>query len=154
MSAEIVRLYGLRNWVEQQYKHVKQSLGWSQYQVRTDRAMRRHWALVQCAFAFCWWAETRAPVRTPQEQTTTLAAPPVERDGERGEKVARTPRSPWPRPWRCWPVALRRVRAWLEPAWVLWRCWRAWSDQPPPPPLQALLDWLRAGHPLPLYDSS
>lgn len=51
--AEIVRLYGLRNWVEQQYKQVKTSLGWSQYQVRSDRAMRRHWALVQCAFAFC-----------------------------------------------------------------------------------------------------
>lgn len=59
--AEVVRLYGLRNWVEQQYKQVKASLGWSQYQVRSDRAIRRHWALVQCAFAFCWWAETRAP---------------------------------------------------------------------------------------------
>lgn len=59
--AEIVRLYGLRNWVEQAYKQVKTSLGWSHYQVRTDRAMRRHWALVQCAFAFCWWAETHAP---------------------------------------------------------------------------------------------
>jgi hypothetical protein len=58
---EVVRLYGLRNWVEQQYKHVKHSLGWSQYQVRSDVAMRRHWALVQCAFAFCWWAETRTP---------------------------------------------------------------------------------------------
>lgn len=59
--AAIVRLYGLRNWVEQQYKQVKHSLGWSQYQVRSDVAMRRHWALVQCAFAFCWWAERHAP---------------------------------------------------------------------------------------------
>jgi SRSO17 transposase len=59
--AEVVRLYGLRNWVEQAYKQVKASLGWSQYQVRSDRAMRRHWALVQCAFAFCWWAESRSP---------------------------------------------------------------------------------------------
>jgi hypothetical protein len=33
---EIVRLYGLRNWVEQQDKHIKQSLGWSQYQVRAE----------------------------------------------------------------------------------------------------------------------
>lgn len=56
--AEIVRLYGLRNWVEQAYKQVKTSLGWSQYQVRSDRAIRRHWALVQLAFAFCWWAES------------------------------------------------------------------------------------------------
>lgn len=59
----------------------------------------------------------------------------------------------WPRPWRCWPRALRRVRAWLEPAYFLWRCWTAWSHQPPLP-LQALLDWLIAGHPLVLYDSS
>jgi hypothetical protein len=60
-AADIVRLYGLRNWVEQQYKQIKGSLGWSQYQVRSDVAMRRHWALVQCAFAFCWWAESHAP---------------------------------------------------------------------------------------------
>lgn len=53
---EIVRLYGLRMWVEQSYKQVKQRLGWSQYQVRSDRAMRRHWELVCCAFCFCWWA--------------------------------------------------------------------------------------------------
>jgi SRSO17 transposase len=58
--AEIVRLYGLRAWVEPAYKQVKTSLGWSQYQVRSDRAMRRHWALVQCAFVFCWWAEPHA----------------------------------------------------------------------------------------------
>ncbi len=117
--AAVVRLYGLRHWIEQQDKHSNGSLGWRQYQVRADRAMRRHWALVQCAFAFCWWAET-AP--------------------------------PWLRPGRCWPRALRRVRAWLEPAWVLWRCWRAWSNHPPPTPLPALLDWLAAGHPLDLYD--
>ena len=54
--AEIVRLYGLRIWVEQSYKQVKQTLGWNAYQVRKDHAMRRHWALVCCAFAFCWWA--------------------------------------------------------------------------------------------------
>jgi hypothetical protein len=53
--AEIVRLYGLRTWVEQNYKHVKHALGWSQYQVRSDTAMRRHWQLVCCAFSFCWY---------------------------------------------------------------------------------------------------
>jgi SRSO17 transposase len=52
---EVVRLYGLRMWVEQSYKQVKHSLGWSQYQVRSDRAMRRHWQLVCCAFSFCWY---------------------------------------------------------------------------------------------------
>jgi SRSO17 transposase len=73
--AEVVRLYGLRIWVEQAYKQIKGSLGWSQYQVRSDVAMRRHWALVQCAFAFCWWAETHAP---PPDAAVA--------SGERGEK--------------------------------------------------------------------
>src|SRR6266568_9535383 len=31
---------------------VKHALGWSQYQVRRDWAMRRHWQLVYCAFSF------------------------------------------------------------------------------------------------------
>ncbi len=53
--AEVVRLYGLRMWVEQSYKQTKYALGWSQYQVRADQAMRRHWQLVCCAFSFCWW---------------------------------------------------------------------------------------------------
>lgn len=53
--AEVVRLYGLRVWVEQSYKQVKGALGWAQYQVRSDIAIRRHWALVFLAFSFCWW---------------------------------------------------------------------------------------------------
>jgi hypothetical protein len=51
--AAVVRLYGLRNWVEQGYKQVKGELGWADFQVRGDRAIRRHWALVCCAFLFC-----------------------------------------------------------------------------------------------------
>ena len=53
---EVVRLYGLRNWVEQSYKQVKHELGWADSQVRSDVGIRRHWALVCCAFCFCWWA--------------------------------------------------------------------------------------------------
>ena len=56
--AEVVRLYGLRMWVEQSYKQTKYALGWGQYQVRSDQAMRRHWQLVCCAFSFCWWHES------------------------------------------------------------------------------------------------
>ena len=88
--AGIVRLYGLRNWVEQQYKHVKLSLGWSQYQVRSDRAMRRHWALGQGALAFCWWAEWWVETHAP----TTEGPPPADEpgagplSGERGGKGA------------------------------------------------------------------
>jgi hypothetical protein len=39
--SEIVRLYGLRMWVEQSYKQVEHALGWSDYQVRGDVAIRR-----------------------------------------------------------------------------------------------------------------
>jgi SRSO17 transposase len=85
--AEIVRLYGLRNWIEQEYKQVKHSLGWSQYQVRSDRAMRRHWALVQAAFAFCWWAETRTPTqasRTAAREQEAATASSKARGGKSG----------------------------------------------------------------------
>jgi hypothetical protein len=34
---------------------MKDELGWRDFMVRSDRAIRRHWALVCCAFAFCWW---------------------------------------------------------------------------------------------------
>jgi SRSO17 transposase len=54
--SEIVGAYGLRNWVEQGYKQVKDELGWADFQVRSDRAIRRHWTLVCCAFSFCWQA--------------------------------------------------------------------------------------------------
>jgi hypothetical protein len=59
---EIVRLYSLRNWVEQSYKQTRGSLGWGQYQVRSDLAMRRHWQLVCCAFSFCWYHQSHAQV--------------------------------------------------------------------------------------------
>jgi len=52
---EVIRLYGLRMWIEQSYKQVRGALGWSEYQVRSDRAIRRHWQLVCCAFSFCWY---------------------------------------------------------------------------------------------------
>jgi hypothetical protein len=52
----VVRLYGLRNWVEQGDKQVNGELGWADFQVRSDRAIRRHWTLVCCAFSFCWQA--------------------------------------------------------------------------------------------------
>jgi hypothetical protein len=90
--AEVVRLYGLRQWVEQAYKQVKRSLGWSQYQVRSDVAMRRHWALVQCAFACCWWAETRTPEATaPREHGEAEAAAAAEERGGKGNPRDRSP---------------------------------------------------------------
>jgi hypothetical protein len=52
--AEVVRLSALRNWVERSYREVKQELGWAHCTVRRDQAIRRHWAMVFCAFSFCW----------------------------------------------------------------------------------------------------
>jgi hypothetical protein len=76
--AEVVRLYGLRNWVEQGYKQVKQELGWADFMVRSDRAIRRHWQLVCCAFCFCWQAwfaaeDSSAPAPAPASQAETSA---------------------------------------------------------------------------------
>jgi hypothetical protein len=52
--AEIVRIYGIRHWTGQSCKQVKDQLGWADFQVRSDTAIRRHQALVNCAFSFCW----------------------------------------------------------------------------------------------------
>jgi len=61
--AEVTRIYGLRHWVEQGYKQVKDELGWADFQVRSDIAIRRHQALVNCAFSFCWAAWFADPTR-------------------------------------------------------------------------------------------
>jgi SRSO17 transposase len=74
---EITRLYGLRTWVEQGYKQVKQELGWADWQVRTDRAIRRHWTLVCCAFSFGWWAWSRAPADQPNPTGAETATRPT-----------------------------------------------------------------------------
>jgi hypothetical protein len=89
--ADVVRLYGLRNWVEQGYKQVKGELGWADFQVRSDRAIRRHWTLVACAFSFCWQAflaehPTRPAAPAPQ------AAPAAARGAQATGHPRRTSR--------------------------------------------------------------
>ncbi len=79
--AKVVRLYGLRNWIEQSYKQMKDELGWADFMVRSDRAIRRHWTLVCCAFAFCWWHEAGAvrlqeAVTPPGRKKNQAASPP------------------------------------------------------------------------------
>jgi hypothetical protein len=77
--AEIVGIYGIRHWIEQGYKQVKDELGWADFQVRSDTAIRRHQTLVNCAFSFCWNAGPSEP--TPSHPTTAIAEPTT---GERG----------------------------------------------------------------------
>ena len=138
--AEIVRIYGIRHWIEQSYKQVKDELGWADFQVRSDAAIRRHQALVNCAFSFCWaaWFADHPPQHD--------AAPPPGPAAERGGPA---PAGPPPAP--SWPRALRAVRAWLSPWTVLQRWWTAWSKAPPPPQLQALINSVAAGCGLHLY---
>jgi hypothetical protein len=167
---EIVRLYGLRNWVEQSYKQAKRQLGWADFQVRKDPAIRRHWERVCCAFAFCWWARFRCPDEARlarEERQPTVILEPCGEGAEARSAVATAPAGTKaeaavpaePPPGEAaaaeargsWPKALRQVRGWLAPWSFLWRCWRAWSDLPPPPPLQALLDTVGSGRPINLY---
>jgi SRSO17 transposase len=82
---ELVRLYGLRGWVEQSYKQVKHTLGWAHYQVRADVAIRRHWILVWCAFTFCWWQ--RFELTSPTPVTADLAFPPTSALGTAPKKT-------------------------------------------------------------------
>ena len=84
--AEIVRIYGIRHWIEQSYKQVKDQLGWADFQVRSDTAIRRHQALVNCAFCFCWdaWFAENPP------QHDSAAPRPEPGRGERGAARRRT----------------------------------------------------------------
>jgi hypothetical protein len=127
--------------IEQGYKQVKDELGWADFQVRSDIAIRRHQTLVNCAFSFCWaaWFGDHPPPR----QT----APPQPEPG-RGERGL-PHRRPAPAP--SWPRALRAVRAWLSPWTVLQRWWTAWSKAPPPPQLRSLINSVAAGCGLHLY---
>jgi hypothetical protein len=138
--AEVVRLYGLRNWIEQSYKQVKDELGWADFQVRSATAIQRHRTLVNCAFSFCWNAWFHPP-STSDSPHTTPPEPSTEDSGEGGTET----------PPPCWPKALRAVRAWLAPWLLLQRLWKAWSAKPQPDDLQRLIDTLAQGQGLSLY---
>ena len=92
---EVIRLYGLRMWIEQSYKQVRETLGWADYQVRSDRAMRRHWQLVCCAFSFCWYHHSHSltdQIRLPESgwcQTASQQEQPPEIRSGVGEKNER-----------------------------------------------------------------
>ena len=90
--AEVVRLYGLRNWVEQGDKQLKQELGWADFMVRSDPAIRRHWHLVFCAFSFCWraWFTTGPPPdATDPAAPADPDAPSAPARGENGPRPDR-----------------------------------------------------------------
>jgi hypothetical protein len=94
--------------------------------VRSDRAIRRHWVLVCCAFAFCWWQEAQ------QARLHNRDTSPV-------RKKSQAVRLPM----RCrWPRLLRSVRAWLTPLHLLASCWLACIAKPLPAELATLVKFL------------
>jgi len=143
--AEVVRLYGLRNWVEQGYKQVKGELGWADFQVRSDRAIRRHWALVCCAFSFCWQSFLAEDRTQPEPSSNTQAVAPAARGAQPTGHRGGTGRRP------VMAAGTASGAGLADPRTVLQRCWRSWSPAPPPRQLQVLLDAVAAGRPLHLY---
>lgn len=94
--AEIVRIYGLRQWIEQSYRQLKGELGFADFEVRSDRAIRRHWELVFCAFCFCWWAYFREQGAAfmdlmPESRSIPEAQPEPEKAGKKERPNGRFP---------------------------------------------------------------
>ena len=102
--AEVVYLYSLRPWCEQDYKQGKNELGWADFQVRSSRAIRRHWILVNCAFSFCWHHEQHAdapawrdvPPPTPPAPEAGPGIPPETPPETRPPQPAGPPQAPAP----------------------------------------------------------
>jgi SRSO17 transposase len=155
---EVVRLYGLRMWVEQSYKQVKHALGWSQYQVRSDQAIRRHWQLVWCAFSFCWYhashpsalasEEAREPFEPETPPAITVAGGAV----GSGEKNQGGKRKASTGVLASSATSGARLVGTLDHAAS--RYWSGWSPLPPPPAVQLLLHRLERGQPISLYSSA
>jgi hypothetical protein len=89
---EVVRLYGIRHWIEQSYKQVKDELGWADFQVRSAIAIRRHQTLVNCAFSFCWNTWFDPP--STNDTLATTADPSDDDSAERGPTRRPTSRIP------------------------------------------------------------
>ena len=123
---EVVRIYGIRHWIEQSYKQVKDELGWADFQVRSDTAIRRHQTLVTCAFSFCWntWFTATHPHARRTADHRSLR--------RRTDREGADPPSHQPHT-ASWPKAIRAVRGWLTPWATLQRYWRAWTTSPHPP---------------------
>jgi hypothetical protein len=139
--AEIVWIYGIRNWTGQSYKQVKDELGWADFQVRSDIAIRRHQALVNCAFCFCWDAWFHDHPARPEPETPRTAPG----RGERGRTRRRAARG------ALLATGITRDTRLASPSIALQRWWQAWPKAPPPPQLQALMNSVAAGHGQHLY---
>jgi len=72
----VVRLYGLRNWIESGYKQVKGKLNWADLQIPLDRGDPPTWALVCARFVVLAGI---APEQPAQPATSNSQAAPAAR---------------------------------------------------------------------------
>ncbi len=137
-----MRIYGIRHWIEQSYKQIKDELGWADFQVRSDTAIRRHQALVNCAFSFCWDAWFADPRRASPAATADRARP-------RREGGHTPPRASAGAVLAAGITRDTRLASPLDRAAALVA--GMVRQAPPPPQLQALIDSVAAGCGLHLY---
>ena len=86
--AEIMRIYGIRHWIEQSYKQVKDELGWADFQVRSDTAIRRHQVLVNCRLQLLLGRLVRRSPAAPRSRATGARTRP-RREGGRAPPYPR-----------------------------------------------------------------
>ncbi len=95
--AEVYQWYCWRDWIEHFYKPSKHELGWADFQMRSERAIVRHWLLVMLAFTFSLLVG--GPT---QPQSTGPAA--TEQAGKKISRAAGLGRHPTPGPPLAVPV--------------------------------------------------
>ncbi|GAA4468547.1 hypothetical protein GCM10023170_082710 [Phytohabitans houttuyneae] len=95
---EIVRLYGIRHWIEQSYKQIKDELGWADAK---SAPTPRSAAIKPSSTAPSRTAGTPGSTTSPQTTPRSRTYPPTPQRGP-------TPPKP-----PSWPKALRKVRSWL-----------------------------------------
>jgi hypothetical protein len=137
--AEITRIYGIRRWNEQSYEQVKDELGWADFEVHSDAAIRRHQVLVNCAFGFYWDAWFHDPP-APHQPVAPRPGP------SSGESCAARRPSPASASVAAAARDMRLASPWIAPQ----RWWPAWSTAPRRRS-QALINSVAAGCGLHLY---
>ncbi len=88
-AAQVYAIYRLRDWIEHFYKPVKHELGWADYQVRSERAIVRHWQLVLLAYTCSLLVGAVPSAAPPPPALSTTPSPEQEATG--GGKISARP---------------------------------------------------------------
>src|SRR5260370_7199574 len=76
-------------WLSRVTSKLNSRLRWSQYQVRSDQAIRRDFQLVCCAFSFCWYHASH-PFSSTTEDAREASEPPASHELEAAVDVTTT----------------------------------------------------------------